>query len=146
MSSVMKVAGEVYDNLIGKLGAWQDRCEERYGGILIQVSPLPWDWRLSFFRDDIDRGYFDFSVGPVTVRLSLRIFPVDRSKLPGIDGYGPHQVIYDEVQDWSGVSDISKGASSVVMEGLPPMLDWQKRVYEREGWKRNDQGVWEKPT
>lgn len=132
--------------LIEKLRAWQERTDERIGGFHILVSPLPWDWRLRWYRDEIDRSYMSFDIGPIQITTSLRFWKVDRSKLPRIAQLPEDFVVYDEVQDWSGVSGISKGTTDPVapLEGFPEMFDWQKRVYEREGWKRNAQGVWQK--
>jgi hypothetical protein len=55
-----------------RLRAWQDRMDDRFGGVEFRFHPLPWDWRLSWRYDGESERFWWIDAGPFTMLLALR--------------------------------------------------------------------------
>jgi hypothetical protein len=90
-----------------KLSAWQDRMDERWGGITFSFQPLPWDWRLRFYHDDLD-PYWKIDLGPLGIDIVANFLTSpERRAQQAMSGFLVSKVevadfVPTTVTDWGG--------------------------------------------
>jgi glucose/arabinose dehydrogenase len=51
--------------------SWQERMEDRFGGVEFRFAPMPWNWSVRWWHDDLEPFWW-VHFGPFSMLLSLR--------------------------------------------------------------------------